>query len=261
MRSIAAVLLACVLLPMGAFAQAPAQSAAQPTAQPAAQPAGGASIYVVTYFEVAPDNARKAAAMLRPFAATTRHEDGNVEFTALHEIGRPGRFAMIEAWRDKPALDAHGATTKALADKLQPIFLAPLDARSFAPLAIAAPAAAGSPAGGDAATPVYVLTHVDVFPAGKDEMTAMVKQLADDSRKDPGALRFDAVVWDGHLNHTHLIAEWSDRKAFEAHRAADHTTAFRAKLVPLEGALYDERIYEPVRSTEPRPRQKPSEQN
>ena len=57
-------------------------------------------------------------------------------------------------------------------------------------------------------------------------------------------------MWDGHLNHFHLIEAWSDRKALEAHAAADHTKAFRAKLVPFEGALYDERIYEVVRKTE-----------
>ena len=28
---------------------------------------------------------------------------------------------------------------------------------------------------------------------------------------------------------------------------AAHTRAFRAKLLPLEGSLYDERIYEPLR--------------
>ena len=78
----------------------------------------------------------------------------------------------------------------------------------------------------------------------KDEVAAMVKQLADDSRKDGGVQRFDAVVWDGHANHFHLIEAWSDRTARQAHALADHTRQFRAKLVPFEGALYDERIYE-----------------
>ena len=36
---------------------------------------------------------------------------------------------------------------------------------------------------GEAAGAVYVLTHVDVFPAGKDEAAALVKTLAEDSRK------------------------------------------------------------------------------
>jgi quinol monooxygenase YgiN len=225
-----------------------AASSAMPREAQAQAPASP-SIYVATYFEVAPSGARKAAGVLRPFAAATRKEDGNAELTVLHEIGRPGRFAIVEAWRDKAALDAHGAAMKTLGDKLQAMILSPFDARQFVPLAVAAPAPNPN---GDAnlAGAVYVLTHVDVFPAGKDEVTGMVKQLAEDSRKDAGSQRFDAVVWDGHLNHFHLIEAWSDRKALEAHAAADHTKAFRAKLVPFEGALYDERIYEVVRKTE-----------
>ena len=35
--------------------------------------------------------------------------------------------------------------------------------------------------------------------------------------------------------------------ASEAHALADHTRQFRAKLVPFEGALYDERLYEAVK--------------
>jgi quinol monooxygenase YgiN len=230
MRSIALFLSGGALMLAGFIQPAPAQSAASP------------SVYVVTYFEVAPADARKAAGMLRQFAAATRKEDGNGELTALHEIGRPGRFAIVEAWRDKAALDAHGAATKALGDKLQPLFLSPFDPRQFAPLAVAPPPADANPAGA-----VYVLTHVDVFPAGKDEVAAMVKQLAEDSRKEPGALRFDAVIQDGHPNHFHLIEAWSDRHARDAHAAADHTKAFRTKLVPFEGALYDERLYEVVK--------------
>jgi quinol monooxygenase YgiN len=216
--------------------------AAPPPAAPAPAAAAAGPVYVVTYFDVMPNNALKAVALLRQFAAATRKEAGNTEFTVLQEIARPGRFALVEAWKDKTAYDAHGAATKALADKLQPIFLAPLDARVFLPLATA-----GASSDADRTKSIFVLTHVDVFPAGKDEVTAMVKALAEDSRKDPGAQRIDAVVWDGHANHFHLIEAWSDRKSLEAHLAADHTKAFRAKLVPFEGALYDERFYDLVK--------------
>lgn len=236
--------------PVPAPAATPANppAAANPTAAPSAtapppQAAATAGpVYVVTYFDVMPKDALKAVALLRQFAAATHKEAGNTELTVLQEIARPGRFALVEAWKDKTAYDAHGAATKALADRLQPIFLAPLDARVFLPLAVA-----GTPSGADMTKSIFVLTHVDVFPAGKDDVTAMVKGLAEDSRKDPGAQRIDAVVWDGHANHFHLIEAWSDRKSLEAHLAADHTKAFRAKLVPFEGALYDERFYEPVK--------------
>jgi quinol monooxygenase YgiN len=229
----AAVAVMAAVAPAGAQAPAPAPS------QPAAAPSGPA--YCITYFEVAPAASRKTGGLLRLFAATTRKEDGNLEFLALHEIARPGRFAIVEAWKDKAALDAHGAAMKALADKLQASFVSPFDQREFWTLSVAAPAAGAEMNGA-----VYVLTHVDVFPAGKDEVAAMVKGLAEDSRKDSGVLRFDAVVWDGHPNHFHLIEAWVSRGAREAHALADHTRQFRAKLVPFEGALYDERVYEPA---------------
>jgi quinol monooxygenase YgiN len=228
---------------------APTPAAPPPAPAPAAAPAASATaagpVYVVTYFEVTPAGARKAAALLRQFADATRKADGNTELTVLHEIGRPGRFALVEAWKDKAALDAHGAAMKALGDKLQTSFVGPFDARQFVPLAVGAAPTETAPTGA-----VYVLTHVDVFPQGKDEVAAAVKQLADDSRKDGGSLRFDTLVWDGHLNHFHLIEAWTDRKALEAHQAEDHTKAYRAKLVPFEGAFYDERLYEVVKKTE-----------
>ena len=239
MRAVLSLLFGGALMLAGSTQPAPAQQAATP------------GIYVATYFDVAPSGARKAAGMLRRFAAATRKEAGNDELSVLHEIARPGRFAIVEAWRDEAALDAHAAAMKALGDKLRPLLLSPFDARPFVPLSVAAPAGANpggaNPGGANPGGAVYVLTHVDVFPAGKDEVTAMVKQLAEDSRKDAGVQRFDAVVWDGHANHFHLIEAWSDRKSLEAHAAADHTKTFRTKLQPFEGAFYDQRLYEAVK--------------
>jgi len=223
-----------------ARAQAPAPAPSPPPTP--GQPAPSGPAFCVTYFEVEPAAPRRTSGLLRQFAGSTRKEDGNVEFLALHESGRPGRFAFVEAWRDKAALDAHGAAMTALADKLQAAFASPFDARRFWTMSVAAPAA-----GADMRGAVLVLTHVDVFPAGKDEAAALIKQQADDSRKDGGALRFDAVIQDARPNHFHLIEAWANRGVREAHALAGHTRQFRAKLVPLEGALYDERLYEPIR--------------
>ncbi len=233
----AALAMLAGITPARAQAPAPAPSPPAPS-----QPTPSGPAFCVTYFEVAPAASRKTGGLLRQFAGTTRKEDGNVEFLALHESGRPGRFAIVEAWRDKAALDAHGAAVKALADKLETAFAAPFDARRFWTMSVAGPAA-----GADMRGAVFVLTHVDVFPAGKDQAAALIKQQADDSRKDSGATRFDAVIQDARPNHFHLIEAWANRGAREAHALADHTRQFRTKLVPLEGALYDERLYEPVR--------------
>ena len=228
MRALSLILLGAAMLAAGWIQPAHAQ--------------GAAALYAITYFDTNPAKFDDVVAVLRPLAAASRKADGNVEFTMLDEVGRGSRFAIVEAWRDKAAYDAHAGAMKAAADKLQPFFLAPFGTRIFQPLSIAPP-----PADARLDTDMWVLTHVDVFPAGKDDAAALVKSLAEDSRKDKGNQRFDALVWDGHPNHFHLIEAWADHVAREAHAAADHTRAFRARLTPFEGGLYDERLYEVVR--------------
>jgi quinol monooxygenase YgiN len=195
----------------------------------------------MTFFEVVAPGAGRAASLLHQFAVATRKAEGNSGVLALREIGRPERFAMVEVWRDKAALDAHAAAVTALGEKLQPIFAAPFDTRRNAGLSVAG-ARLGAEAGAGHA--VYVLTHVDVFPAGKDQTVDMLKQLAEDSRKDAGNLRFDVLQQEGRLNHLPLVEAWRDQYARAGHAAAEHTRAYRAKLVPLQGALYDERLYQ-----------------
>ncbi len=216
-----------------------AQAPATPPAQPAA-PSG--PVYTVTYFDVDPAASRAVGGLLRQFAAATRKEGGNIELLALREIARPGRYAILEGWRDGAARDAHASAMKALADKLQANIASPFDPRQFLALAVAAPEAGTTPRGA-----IYVLTHVDVFPNGKDQAAALIKQQVEDSRKDAGVLRYDALIWDGHPNHFHLIEAWASRTAREAHALADHSRQFRAKVLPFEGAFYDERLYEAIR--------------
>ena len=231
-----ALLLAAVAGP--AQAQAPAPGAA------VTQPAASGPIYIVTYFEVGATAASQTVGILRQFAAATRKADGNAGFVALQEIARPGRFAMVEVWRDKPALDTHAAAVGGLRDRLQPLFASPLDIRTNSGLAVAGPAVGAEPGAGNA---VYVLTHVDVFPAGKDQTIELLKQLAEASRKEAGNLRLDVLQQDGRANHLPLVEAWRDGDAQRAHAMAEHTRAFRAKLVPLQGALYDERLYALIR--------------
>ena len=201
-------------------------------------------IYVITFFEIGAAAAPGTIAQLRPFAAATRKEAGNQAFLVLQEIARPTRFAIVEVWRDKAAAEAHGAAIGALRDQLQPFFASPFDTRTNTALSIAGPAIGSEPGGGN---PVYVLTHVDVPPAGKDQTIDMLKQLAEASRKEGGNLRFDVLQQEGRANHLPLIEAWRNAAAQNAHAMAEHTRAFRAKLVPLQGALYDERLYTALR--------------
>jgi quinol monooxygenase YgiN len=228
-----------VTLAMGA-----GPAAAQAPANTPAPAAISGPIYLLSFFEVVPAAADKTSPLLAQYAAESRKADGNAGALALRETNRPGRFALVEVWRDKPAVDAHGAALAALGEKLKTDIAAPFDTRSNAGLDVAG-AQIGAEA--DAGNAVYVLTHVDVFPAGKDQTVEMLKQLATDSRKEKGNLRFDVLQQEGRLNHLPLIEAWRDAAAHDSHVTAQHTRAYRAKLVKLQGALYDERLYQTAR--------------
>ena len=90
------------------------------------------------------------------------------------------------------------------------------------------------------------MTHVDVIPPRKDDGVAAVKQLADDSRKGDGNLRFEVVQQTNRPNHFTVVEIWKDAKAIDVHSMAATTRLFRDKLAPATGALYDERMYKAV---------------
>ena len=200
-------------------------------------------IYTVVYFEVDPTEAAPAAAAARQYAEASGKEGGNLGFEMFQEIARPSRFAVVEAWRDKNAAEAHGkaAAVTALGQKLKPAMIDGFGVRPHSGFYVAAPKGQ-LPSGA-----LYVVTHVDVFPTFKDQAAELVKVQADAARKDDGNLLYDVLQWDGHPNHFTLVEAWRDRKAFDASAAAPHTKEFRQKLTPLEGALYDERLYQAVR--------------
>jgi len=207
---------------------------------PAAR-AGDADIaYVVSYLEVNPPSAGNVAHMLREFGKASRKDDGSVRFEVLQRIGQPNHFAILEIWKDKDAQAAHAALahTKELREKLEPQLRSPYDERPHMALAVGAMPAA--PAGKSA---VYAVTHVDIVPTSKDIGVALVKQLSEDSRNDKGNVRFDALTQSSRPNHMTVVEIWRDPKALEAHGMAAHTKEFRAKLMPLSGSLYDERLY------------------
>src|SRR6516164_1466353 len=208
-----------------------------------AEEAVNGPLYSVVYFEVDPTEAAQATDAARQYAEASSKEDGNLAFEIFQEIARPSRFAVVEAWRDKKAAEAHGkaAAATALGQKLQAAMIDGFGVRPHSGFDITA-SKGQIPAGA-----LYVITHVDVFPAGKDQAAELVKAQADAARKDDGNLHYDVLQWDGHPNHFTLVEAWRDRKAFDASAAAPHTKQFRQKLTPLEGALYDERLYQVVR--------------
>ncbi len=210
------------------------------TAMGAAGAQAQATFYTVTYVETAPKATRQATALLKNYVAAGKKDDGNVSLQLLKGIHRPSWFVVVGSWKDQKAFESHVAAThsKNMNEKIKELVAAPNDTRQHSALAFAA--AQGDKAG------VCAVTHVDVIPPQREPGTAAVKQLAEDSRKHGGNVRFDVLVQTNRPNHFTVVECWKDRKAFDAHIAAKETRAFRDKLVAMTGALYDERLYKAV---------------
>ena len=202
--------------------------------------AAQAQFYTVTYVEAAPNATRQATALLKSYVAAGKKDDGNVSFELIKGVHRPAWYVVVGSWKDQKAFEAHAAAahTKDMNEKIKPHAAAPNDTRQHTALSFAA--AQSGKAG------VCAVTHVDVIPPQREPGTAAVKQLAEDSRKHPGNIRFDVFVQTNRPNHFTVVECWKDRKAFDAHVGAKETKAFRDKLVSMTGALYDERLYKAV---------------
>jgi quinol monooxygenase YgiN len=201
--------------------------------------AQGSAVYLATYIEVMPNAVAPGIAQLKQYRDASSKEDGNLRAKALAEIDRPNRFVVLEAWRDKAALDAHGqsAATLKFRDTLKPIADAPYDERINNALYVTQ----GKDESRSGA--IYVVTHVDVIPAGKDDCVAALKAMSVDTASDPGNISYQALQQANRGNHFTVIEAWTDRKALDAHAMVAHTRAFRERISPVAGALYDERIY------------------
>jgi len=195
--------------------------------------------YVVTYFEVLPNAIAPATALLKKYRDSSFHEDGNLRADVLQELERSTRFAVIEAWRDKAALDVHDQSpgTTGFRDKIKATTAAPYDERINNPLYVAQ-GKSESQTGA-----IYVVTHVDVIPPGKDDCMAALKDMSVDTAADAGNISYEVLQQANRGNHFAVLEAWTNRKALDGHAMAAHTREFRAKLTPIAGALYDERIY------------------
>jgi len=204
--------------------------------------AADAVLYTATYVEVVPSAASQAAPALQQYRQATGADAGALRMQVLQRADRPSQFVILAAWKDQASLDAHGAgaAAKALRDALGPLLASPDDERVHSALSLGGGSAAPT------AKPVYAVTHVDVIPPRKDDGLALLKQLAEDSRRDAGNIGFDVLQQTSRPNHFTVVEAWTDRSALDAHIAAAHTRQFRERLGPMNGALYDERFYAPL---------------
>ena len=206
-----------------------------------AQTAGAQSAYAVTYIPVAPSAAAEAeaAGLLRRVAAASRKELGNLRYEVLQQVDRPNQFAILEAWSDAKAFDAHGggSAMKEFRGHLDPLRAGYYDQR---PLTGVDVGPGPSPASKDA---IYVVTHVDVPGQLKDQAIVMMNKLAAGSRREPGSERYEILQQPNRLNHFTVVDTWKDQPALDAHDVAAGTLEFREKIGPMLGALYDDRRY------------------
>jgi len=98
-------------------------------------PAGSTNanaVYVISHVDVG-GPAAEAPALLQRLAESSRKEEGNLRFDVLLHTMRANHFTVIEAWKDRKAVDAHAAAahTRTYRDALQPMLGSPLDERLF----------------------------------------------------------------------------------------------------------------------------------
>ncbi|HEY6254587.1 MAG TPA: antibiotic biosynthesis monooxygenase [Xanthobacteraceae bacterium] len=204
-----------------------------------AQTPGTEAPRVITYIEVAPSAADAAADLLWRAAAASRKEAGSLRYEILQLIERRGQFAILEAWHDAKAFEAHdgGAAAKALRGGLDPLRVGFYDQRLETAIDIdPAPA----PASKDA---IYVATHVDVTGQFKDDAIVMMKKIAAESRKQAGAERYEVWQQNNRLNHFTVVEVWKDQGALDAHNVSAPAREYREQLGRMMGALYDDRRY------------------
>lgn len=197
------------------------------------------AVYVATYVEAMPNAVAPAGILLRRYRDEGRAENGNLRFDVLAEIARPNRFVIVEAWRDKAAFEAHTQSAGAarFREQISAIQDAPPDQRIDNALYL------GRGASENRASAIYVVTHIDVVPPGTGAAIAALRAMSVDTAKEPGNIAYDVLQQADHANHFTVIEEWTDRAAADSHAMAAHTRAFRETLIPIRGALYDERLY------------------
>jgi len=197
------------------------------------------AFHAVSYVEVMPSSRTPAVAAFRQLRDATRKQDGFVRLEIFEQIGRPGHFAVIETWRDQKAFDAReGAAQKQFLDTLRPIRVSDYDQRPYKTLTVGpAPPASNSQA-------ISVVAHVDTVAA--PQAPALLKRLAEASRREDGNIRFDVLQHAMRANHFTVVETWQNQKALDAHAAAAHTKQYRDELQPMSGSPLDERVYKAV---------------
>lgn len=209
------------------------------TAAPfSAQTPADTAVYAVAYVDVMPSARTSMVAALEQYRDASRTEPGHVRVDVFEQIGRPGHFAVVEAWADQTNFDGHaaGAAMKQFEQAMAPLRVSGYDQRPYKPLSVAAARAATAG--------VHVVSHVDIGGGGGlAGAPAMLRQLAEASRREQGNVRFDVLQHATRGNHFTVVESWTNQSALDAHAAEAHTRQYRDTLQPISGSPLDERVY------------------
>jgi autoinducer 2-degrading protein len=69
---------------------------------------------------------------------------------------------------------------------------------------------------------VYMVRYIEVTPGSETQGAALVKKLADASRKEAGAMRFEVAQRTAPANQFITFEVWKDQAALDAHTGAAH---------------------------------------
>ena len=81
------------------------------------------AIHAVTHVDIIPPKKDEGVESVRKLAEQSRGSPGNIRFDALVQANRPNHMTIVEAWRTRPAQDAHTSApyTRAFRTALTPM--------------------------------------------------------------------------------------------------------------------------------------------
>jgi quinol monooxygenase YgiN len=200
-------------------------------------------LYIATYVEVQPPLSGQSVTLVKQYREATQKEAGNAGIEVVQEVSRSNRFVILEVWKDQASFEMHEKAnhTADFRSSVRAIHGSPYDQRVHQGLTIDARSLAIP------RNSISVVTHVDVPPPRREEAEALLKTVAEESRKDEGNIRYDVFQESpSRTNHFTVFATWRDAKAFESHEVKPHVRRFREALGPMLGAPYDDRLYKPI---------------
>jgi quinol monooxygenase YgiN len=91
------------------------------------------------------------------------------------------------------------------------------------------------------ASPIILISHVDVMPNYAAAAVQLLKRYHADSMKEKGATKVQIFQQIGRPNHFTIVEEWLTEGDYNDHVSSSRTRSFRDTLQPMLGSPYDER--------------------